>query len=94
MFSNQLTHMLSSSFLLLVPTKTNHSIDQLMFAPTMPQSAPHPVFASANQNNDGDQEWQMDGSGGDPMDFDLLAEYLLDDNVGSTAGLSSPSSCE
>ena len=31
-------------------------------------------------------DWQMD-TGGDGMDFDLLAEYLLDDNPTSAAGM-------
>ncbi len=46
-----------------------------------------PVFASASAaaHADGAQsanqaEWQMESGSGDGMDFDLLAEYLLDDN--------------
>jgi hypothetical protein len=61
-----------------------------MFAPTMPQTVPLPVFTSASQANDGDQDWHLDTSGADPMDFDLLAEYLLDDNAGTTTGISFP----
>ena len=55
-----------------------------MLAPlTMPQTVTLPVFGSANAQSSGDgaqgnPEWQMD-SNGDPMDFDLLAEYLLEE---------------
>lgn len=68
-----------------------------MFAPlTMPQTVTLPVFGSAknqaSSSAEGAQsgangEWQID-SNNDPMDFDLLAEYLLEDNpTSSTAGL-------
>ena len=60
----------------------------------MPQAVQLPVFAaSSGQNAEGAQgtsaDWQMD-SNGDPMDFDLLAEYLLDDNPGASTGISFP----
>ena len=51
-----------------------------------------PIFGSASTHaaaSDGAQtgsDWNMD-TGGDPMDFDFLAEYLLDDNPGNTTGL-------
>jgi hypothetical protein len=56
-------------------------------APTMTQAVSLPVFGSISTTQGTapvDQapaqgEWQMD-TGGDGMDFDLLAEYLLDDN--------------
>eukprot|EP00428_Durinskia_dybowskii_P032180 CAMPEP_0170232596 /NCGR_PEP_ID=MMETSP0116_2-20130129/16039_1 /TAXON_ID=400756 /ORGANISM="Durinskia baltica, Strain CSIRO CS-38" /LENGTH=464 /DNA_ID=CAMNT_0010483381 /DNA_START=176 /DNA_END=1570 /DNA_ORIENTATION=- len=62
----------------------------------MPPTVSLPVFGSASSqahtSSEGAQngtstEWHMD-SGGDPMDFDLLAEYLLEDNPSSTVGLS------
>lgn len=63
-----------------------------MLAPSMSQTVQLPVFASAGRTTDATQaatstDWQMD-TGADPMDFDLLAEYLLDDNPG--AGISFP----
>jgi hypothetical protein len=65
-----------------------------MSAPsTTTQTATLPLFSSASAQaqqataDGGQSEWQMD-SGGDPMDFDLLAEYLLDDGTGNTAGMS------
>jgi hypothetical protein len=67
-----------------------------MFPPlTMPQAVTLPVFGSASNqassSAEGTQtgansEWQMDSSN-DPMDFDLLAEYLLEDNPTSATGL-------
>lgn len=57
-----------------------------MYAPTMPQTAPFPVFASANQATESEHDWHID-TAGDPMDFDLLAEYLLDDNTANPAGI-------
>lgn len=66
-----------------------------MLAPlTMPQTVTLPVFGSANTQAPGDgaqgaaghSEWQMD-SNGDPMDFDLLAEYLLEDSNAGVPGL-------
>lgn len=67
---------------------------QLMFASlTMPEAVTLPVFGSASNqaaaegNTSGtSSEWQMDSSN-DPMDFDLLAEYLLEDNTTSSTGL-------
>lgn len=48
------------------------------------QNVNAPMFASANNKNNSAQAqpgdppaWLMDGS--DPLDVDLLAEYLLDD---------------
>ena len=66
-------------------------------AMTMPQAVTLPVFGSASNQNqpasasEGTQggtngEWQID-SNNDPMDFDLLAEYLLEDNTTSSTGL-------
>jgi hypothetical protein len=61
----------------------------------MPQAVTLPVFGSASNQasssaegaqNGTNNEWQMDSSN-DPMDFDLLAEYLLEDNTTSTTGL-------
>lgn len=66
----------------------------------MPQTVTHPtlpVFGSAGNQaptaGDGTQaassnsEWPVDPNG-DPSDFDLLAEYLLEDNhVLNTSGL-------
>jgi hypothetical protein len=60
----------------------------------MPQTITMPVFGSAGQaqptsegtQNVGGCDWQMGESGGD-ADFDLLAEYLLEENPTSTAGL-------
>jgi len=61
----------------------------------MPQAVTLPVFGSANSQaqpssemvqNGSTGDWQIDSSG-DPMDFDLLAEYLLEDNPSSSAGL-------
>jgi hypothetical protein len=53
----------------------------------MSQTVTLPVFgsASAAAHADGAQsanqaEWQIESGSGDGMDFDLLAEYLLDDN--------------
>lgn len=64
-----------------------------MLAPlTMPQTVTLPVFGSANAqaqasgDGNGDSEWQMDSSS-DPMDFDLLAEYLLEDSENNAPGL-------
>mmetsp|Transcript_52479 Transcript_52479/g.147315 ORF Transcript_52479/g.147315 Transcript_52479/m.147315 type:complete len:491 (+) Transcript_52479:100-1572(+) len=65
-----------------------------MFASlTMPEAVTLPVFGSASNqaaaegNTSGtSSEWQMDSSN-DPMDFDLLAEYLLEDNTTSSTGL-------
>lgn len=62
---------------------------------TMPQTVTLPVFGSAaNQTSSSGEgsnagtnsEWQMDNNG-DPMDFDLLAEYLLEDSAASSSGL-------
>jgi hypothetical protein len=52
-----------------------------------------PIFGSSSARapaaSDGGQpgsaEWNMDQSG-DPMDFDFLAEYLLDDTPVNAAG--------
>ncbi len=60
----------------------------------MPQTITMPVFGSAGQaqpssegaQNGGGCDWQMGESGGD-ADFDLLAEYLLEENPTSTVGL-------
>lgn len=61
----------------------------------MTQTVTLPVFGSANSQaqssaevdqNGTHNEWQIDSSG-DPMDFDLLAEYLLEDNPSSSAGI-------
>lgn len=63
---------------------------------SMPPTVSLPVFGSASSHahssSEGAQhgshtEWHMDSSG-DPMDFDLLAEYLLEDNPSSSVGLS------
>lgn len=62
----------------------------------MPPTVSLPVFGSASSQaqsssegaqNGSSTEWHMDSSG-DPMDFDLLAEYLLEDNPSSSVGLS------
>ena len=61
----------------------------------MSQAFTFPVFGSsgrqsvvqgqlANQN----ETLQMDSGSADPMDFDLLAEYLLDDASGTANGIS------
>jgi PAS domain S-box-containing protein len=89
------SHLLSSVPLDLAIIKAqNHSLSNpFMSASTMSQTVTRPVFGSASAQpqtpaDTGQSEWQMD-SGGDPMDFDLLAEYLLDDNsTGNTNGLS------
>jgi len=60
----------------------------------MPQTITMPVFGAATSQapaSEADQhvagcDWQMGESGGD-ADFDLLAEYLLEDNPSSAAGL-------
>mmetsp|Transcript_44648 Transcript_44648/g.129071 ORF Transcript_44648/g.129071 Transcript_44648/m.129071 type:complete len:470 (+) Transcript_44648:144-1553(+) len=62
----------------------------------MPETVTLPVFGSASNQQatasadeaqkNANQDWQMD-SGGDPMDFDLLAEYLLEENPTSAAGI-------
>ena len=49
-----------------------------------------PLFASANNRSNGHQPgdppaWLMDGS--DPLDVDLLAEYLLDDGRPAPNGM-------
>lgn len=49
-----------------------------------------PCFASANNNNGGGRNgeppaWLMEGS--DPLDVDLLAEYLLDDGKQAPSGM-------
>jgi hypothetical protein len=56
----------------------------------MPQpSVSLPIFGSSGQNQgDAAGGWQMDASSGDPMDFDLLAEYLLDDSNENPSGVS------
>jgi len=62
----------------------------------MPPTVSLPVFGSASSHaqsstevaqNGSSTEWHIDSSG-DPMDFDLLAEYLLEDNPSSSVGLS------
>jgi hypothetical protein len=52
-----------------------------------------PVFGSSSAHaaaSDGGaqagSDWNIDGPG-DPMDFDFLAEYLLDDNPGTSSGI-------
>ena len=67
-----------------------------MLTPVMPETVTLPVFGGASapapapadntQQNGG--EWRVDNSSNDGMDFDLLAEYLLDDNPSSAAGIS------
>ena len=66
-----------------------------MFAAlTMPQTVTLPIFGSASNqasstegvNNGSNSEWQVD-TNGDPMDFDLLAEYLLEDTAASSTGM-------
>jgi hypothetical protein len=57
----------------------------------MTQAISLPVFGSSSAQGTAEQsveqgEWHMD-TGGDGMDFDLLAEYLLDDNPTSAAGM-------
>ena len=60
----------------------------------MPQTVTMPVFTSAGQAQPasegtqqvGGSDWQVGESGGD-ADFDLLAEYLLEENPTNTAGL-------
>jgi hypothetical protein len=42
--------------------------------------------AASDGGQPGSAEWNMDQSG-DPMDFDFLAEYLLDDNPVTAAGM-------
>lgn len=49
-------------------------------------SARAAAAASADGGQNGSSEWNMDQSG-DPMDFDFLAEYLLDENPGNAAGM-------
>jgi hypothetical protein len=54
----------------------------------MPQpSVTLPIFGSSGQSQGDAGGWQMDASG-DPMDFDLLAEYLLDDSNENPSGVS------
>ena len=45
----------------------------------MPEGVTQPVFGSTGQQSNQGEGLQMDAPSGDPMDFDLLAEYLLDD---------------
>lgn len=52
----------------------------------MSQPVTIPIFGSTSTQHPGQQqasEWLMDG-GEQDMDFDLLAEYLLEDNPDST----------
>lgn len=44
------------------------------------------AHATASDGNPSGSDWNMDSSD-DPMDFDILAEYLLDDNPGNATGL-------
>eukprot|EP00980_Cylindrotheca_fusiformis_P000377 scaffold91_cov127-Cylindrotheca_fusiformis.AAC.37 len=57
---------------------------------TIPIFGSSSARAAAAASSDGGQgatsEWNMDQSG-DPMDFDFLAEYLLDENPGNAAGM-------
>ena len=60
----------------------------------MPQTITLPIFGSAgnqsksaqDQGTQNDNGWQMGESSGD-ADFDLLAEYLLEDNPTTSAAL-------
>jgi hypothetical protein len=59
----------------------------------MNQPVTIPIFGSSSaqadhQHHDGQSLWQME-QGENDMDFDLLAEYLLEDNPGgeSTSGM-------
>ena len=53
----------------------------------MPDGVTLPVFGSSGQPNAQGENLQMDSASGDPMDFDLLAEYLLDDTAGNSGGI-------
>lgn len=50
----------------------------------MPEGVTLPVFGSSGQHSNQGDGLQMDAASGDPMDFDLLAEYLLDDTNGNS----------
>ena len=50
----------------------------------MPDGVTQPVFGSTGQQSNQEAGLQMDAQSGDPMDFDLLAEYLLDDTNGNS----------
>lgn len=90
--------MLYSRFVYRTPTLHLPSLsnEKFQLAFTMPQTVTLPVFGSAGAShppqsssgapNSGSSEWHMD-SGSDPMDFDLLAEYLLEDNATTNTGL-------
>jgi hypothetical protein len=52
----------------------------------MPQvTVTHPVFGSAGQASGQGSDLHMDGSSAE--DFDLLAEYLLDEAPGHSGGM-------
>ena len=61
-----------------------------MLAPIMSQPVTIPIFGSTSTQQQqpsqhqagGSGEWYMDDGGAD-MDFDLLAEYLLEENPGT-----------
>lgn len=58
----------------------------------MSQPVTIPIFGSSSaqlqqhHHQDGQSEWQIDQAEQD-MDFDMLAEYLLDDNPGDQSAL-------
>ena len=66
-----------------------------MLTHIMPQTVTLPVFGSANtadqaaqqqQASGNNAEWSAENSG-DGIDFDILAEYLLDDNPNIANGM-------
>jgi hypothetical protein len=53
---------------------------------SVPQNINPPMFASANNHPGSDPPaWLMEGN--DPLDVDLLAEYLLDDDKPAPNGM-------
>ena len=54
-------------------------LQHIKFFTVMPEGVTQPVFGSTGQPTNQGEGLQMDTPSGDPMDFDLLAEYLLDD---------------
>lgn len=54
-----------------------------VFGAASASPAPAPPGGEPGADLGAQETWQMD-TGGDGMDFDLLAEYLLDDNPASS----------
>lgn len=60
-----------------------------MSGPIMSQPVTIPIFGSASNQQPTQQQqaggdWYMEDGGDQDMDFDLLAEYLLEENPGTS----------